>query len=48
MKLVRALSMSVQDVSKAVRASIDWAMRLEKEGNSKDLDLFEEVRCLNC
>ena len=36
------------DVSKAVRASIDWAMRLEKEGNSKDLDLFEQVRCLNC
>ena len=38
----------MQELSKGVRSLVDWAIRLEGEGKTKDYDLFETVRCLNC
>mmetsp|Transcript_85049 Transcript_85049/g.134361 ORF Transcript_85049/g.134361 Transcript_85049/m.134361 type:complete len:174 (-) Transcript_85049:182-703(-) len=35
--------------SKALRAMVDYAMRVNSEGNTKKMeDIFENVRCLNC
>ena len=37
-----------REVSRAARACLDWAMRKEREGDSPDAVLYEEIRCLNC
>eukprot|EP00747_Dinoflagellata_sp_TGD_P091298 gnl/TRDRNA2_/TRDRNA2_165006_c0_seq1.p1 gnl/TRDRNA2_/TRDRNA2_165006_c0~~gnl/TRDRNA2_/TRDRNA2_165006_c0_seq1.p1 ORF type:complete len:197 (-),score=46.32 gnl/TRDRNA2_/TRDRNA2_165006_c0_seq1:480-1001(-) len=38
-----------QDLSKAFRAMVDYAMRKEEEGDAATVeDMFATVRCLNC
>ena len=32
-------------LSKAVRSMVDWAIRFEAEGNSKDYELYETCLC---